>query len=270
MKKYVIGALAGVLMSGSASAATNLVQNGGFEQTTLTRSQQFIGNQVTGWTNAARPGQHTGFGYNFLVNPNTADSTGFYSIAGNHDWLYGPAGSGSNQVRDPNGVLLTTNASANGFTGTSPSGGNFLLADGDTNFHGAISQVIGNLVAGNTYTLTFDWAGASWYTTPGTTTERFDVTFGGNTQATETVTLGSKGFSGWKNASMNFVAGGTSQTLSFLAQGTPNGLPPSLLLDNVSLTAAVPEPSTWMTMILGFGMIGGLMRRRRTATLRLA
>jgi hypothetical protein len=29
-------------------------------------------------------------------------------------------------------------------------------------------------------------------------------------------------------------------------------------------TSLVPEPATWMTMILGFGMIGGAMRRRRS------
>jgi hypothetical protein len=30
-------------------------------------------------------------------------------------------------------------------------------------------------------------------------------------------------------------------------------------------TGAVPEPATWAMMILGFGMVGGLLRRRRTA-----
>lgn len=34
--------------------------------------------------------------------------------------------------------------------------------------------------------------------------------------------------------------------------------------------AAVPEPSTWALLILGFGTIGGAMRRRRPATLKFA
>lgn len=38
-----------------------------------------------------------------------------------------------------------------------------------------------------------------------------------------------------------------------------------LLLDNVSI-AAVPEPTTWAMMILGFGSAGAILRRRRTAT----
>jgi hypothetical protein len=32
-----------------------------------------------------------------------------------------------------------------------------------------------------------------------------------------------------------------------------------------ALTAPVPEPATWAMMLIGFGAIGGAMRRRRTA-----
>lgn len=252
MKKYLIGAAAVMMISGAAQAQ-NLVKNGNFENTTLTESKQFV-NEVTDWQNAATSG-YTGYGYNFLLKPNTADTTGFKSLRGNLDKLYGP-GAGADAA----------NYADNGFTATSPTGGNFILADGDTTFHGAISQTINGLIAGNTYTLTFDWAGASWFTYAGNTTERWDVTLGDITKSTDTVKLGPKGFSGWNSASLDFVAGGASQKLSFLAQGTPNGLPPSLLLDNVSLTAAVPEPGTWMTMILGFGVVGGVMRRRKAAT----
>jgi hypothetical protein len=34
------------------------------------------------------------------------------------------------------------------------------------------------------------------------------------------------------------------------------------VLDGVSLTA-VPEPTTWAMMLLGFGGIGAMIRRRR-------
>jgi hypothetical protein len=37
----------------------------------------------------------------------------------------------------------------------------------------------------------------------------------------------------------------------------------SLEVDNLSGVAAVPEPGTWALMLLGFGAIGGSMRRRR-------
>ncbi len=263
MKKYLIGAVAAMMVASTASAQ-NLVKNGGFEITTLDQSRQFV-TEVSDWSNAGTS-SWTKYGYNFLIRPNTADSTGFYSRAGNHDYIYGPAGSSANRVRNPQGGQLTSNYSDNGFTGTSPSGGNFILADGDTGFHGAISQTINGLVAGKTYTVNFDWAGASWYTTPGQTTQQFNVSLGNIVKQTEKLVTPAKGFSGWKKASFDFVAGGTSQKLSFLAQGTPNGLPPSLLLDNVSLTAAVPEPGTWMTMMLGFGVVGAAMRRRKART----
>jgi hypothetical protein len=35
-------------------------------------------------------------------------------------------------------------------------------------------------------------------------------------------------------------------------------------------TGAVPEPATWLTMILGFGLMGAAMRRRPKATVRFA
>jgi hypothetical protein len=34
------------------------------------------------------------------------------------------------------------------------------------------------------------------------------------------------------------------------------------IIDNISV-AAVPEPATWLMMIAGFGLIGGMMRRRK-------
>ena len=66
---------------------------------------------------------------------------------------------------------------------------------------------------------------------------------------------------GWVNYTYRFVATGASTTLSFASQdaGSYGGA-----LDNVSVTGAVPEPATWAMMILGFGLIGGAMRRRMT------
>jgi hypothetical protein len=75
---------------------------------------------------------------------------------------------------------------------------------------------------------------------------------------------------------MTFVATGTTQSLSFTDIGTcvtnptacgptvPGG-PPFSLLDSVSLTTGVPEPSTWAMMILGFVGLGyASLRSRRT------
>lgn len=63
---------------------------------------------------------------------------------------------------------------------------------------------------------------------------------------------------GWNNYTYSFVAGGPSTTLSFASQDATSF---GAALDNVSV-AAVPEPATWAMMILGFGFVGGSMRRR--------
>jgi hypothetical protein len=37
----------------------------------------------------------------------------------------------------------------------------------------------------------------------------------------------------------------------------------SFEIDNLAVSAAVPEPATWALMILGFGVVGAAMRRRK-------
>jgi hypothetical protein len=65
---------------------------------------------------------------------------------------------------------------------------------------------------------------------------------------------------------MTFTASSTSQILSFLAVGTPTGLPPVSLLDGVSLVdstvPAVPEPSSWAMLLAGVGAMGFMLRKR--------
>lgn len=39
-------------------------------------------------------------------------------------------------------------------------------------------------------------------------------------------------------------------------------------VDKINVSNAVPEPGTWMMMILGIGAVGGAMRRRQKATVR--
>lgn len=45
----------------------------------------------------------------------------------------------------------------------------------------------------------------------------------------------------------------------------PDGLNDAFKLNSVKVTSGVPEPTTWMTMILGFGVVGAALRRRRGA-----
>lgn len=256
-------------------AAANLVQNGDFSsltstwtpptgQTTLygqfgTRTGSTI--TVANWTTS---------GYNFVYAPGTADA-GTQANGANAGapkqapgQYNGPDGTGNTYMWGPN------NGSANGLPATSPSGGNFIAADGDTTIRGAIQQTVGGLQLGKTYTLSFWWAAAQQQAFTGNTTEQWQVSLGSQNFNTRTINLPSKGFSGWEQASFTFTYLGTttSNTLSFLANGTPNGQPPFLLLDGVSLELT-PEFSNWM-IFAGFGVVCTVLevarRRQRPAS----
>lgn len=227
----------------AAQAAPNLVVNGGFEQSTYTVNSEFgasymagtataNGQGVTGWTSASTQA------YNLYFLANTATSV-----------------SARNRFGSTTGEMI-----APSFTGPSPNGGNFIGLDGDPSFSGPLSQTVMGLVAGGQYALTFHWAATQLQNRTGATTEKLQVTIGSDTFATETLSVPSQGFSGWKSVLYTFTATSASQVLSFLSVGTPNGLPPIALLDGVSISA-VPEPAS--LALLGAGLVGVSFVRRR-------
>jgi hypothetical protein len=73
-------------------------------------------------------------------------------------------------------------------------------------------------------------------------------------------------------ASFTFTPTSSTEVLSFLSTGTAaSALPPFALLDSVSATqGTVPEPSTWVMMVLGFaglGYAGFRSNRRKPVTI---
>jgi hypothetical protein len=147
-----------------------------------------------------------------------------------------------------------------------PGGGNFVAGDGAYE-QGAITQTITGLTVGKAYQLNFEYGAAQQQSFNGATTETWQVTLGSQTFNTTTIDLASNAFSGWKSGVMWFTATSTSETLSFLASGTPNGEPPFSLLGAVDLEP-LPDFSNWMVFV-GFGAVcitfEAVRRRRHSA-----
>jgi PEP-CTERM motif len=154
----------------------------------------------------------------------------------------------------------------NGLT-AGPDGTNYVVLDGDPSFSGTgLSQTITGLESGKTYTLSFDYAGGQEYTVTGSNTESFQVTLGDQIFTTPVLSNASQGFTGWSTFTTTFKYDGAGDLLTFLSVGTPSGGPPWALLDSPSLMA-IPEPSTWAMMMLGFAGLGyaGFRSTRRKA-----
>lgn len=245
------------------SAAPNLVVNGDFEQFTGPQSPGQIapaisdtgfgdiGRVLAAWaktciSDCTGGSQGTGSqGFAFLVD-SQADSTGFQSV-------FSP----------PNIKMWGPNSgSPNGFTG-SPNGGYFLGIDGAYG-RSSLEQLINGLTPGETYVLSFEYAGGQFTDATGATDQSWQVDFGSGTNSTPVMSVPAKGFSGWQNAAMEFAAGSSSQILKFTAIGNPSGLPPFLLLDAVTLKPKEKPPNPGVPGPLPvFGAAAGLMVSRR-------
>lgn len=147
------------------------------------------------------------------------------------------------------------------FPGVSPDGGNFLTADADSFYSEAISQTISGLTSGLQYTLTFYQAGAQQTGFTGATTNKWRVTFGGTTIDSTLMSVPDSSYVAWMSQTMTFTASAASQTLTFLAIGTPNGKPPMSLIDGISLTQ-VAEPGSIAVFLFSVAGLAGLRYRK--------
>ena len=221
-----------VFLSGYAHA--NLINNGGFEITTGNSSSFVMSN---------------GFG-----GPHAPDG-----------WTFS---GGIGCVTFPGSTNSQSNACGSGFASLYPgwtfssNGGNFVLMDGDPNWHGILSQSV-SVVQGHSYEISFEQAASQFQFYSGATTEQWQVCLGGQCQLSALMNNASKGFVPWENQSLTFTAATTgSEIVSFMSVGTPNGLPPVVLLDGISMDE-VPEPGTVLLAASGFLALGSSLWHRR-------
>ena len=143
----------------------------------------------------------------------------------------------------------------------------FVAADGDTGFGAPIYQTLSGLTAGQKYDVTFYQAAGQQKGFTGSTTERWRVGFDTSilsysttgAQLTKTQLSAINTFPStatqvtpWEKQTLTFTANTTSDILTFLAVGTPDGRPPFSLLSSVLVTpTAVPEPFTIIGTIVG-------------------
>jgi PEP-CTERM motif len=238
----VISAIIGLGLVVAASScgaayAVELVTNGGFEVTTNGNGQLGYNTNAAGWSVAPPSGS-----YIFLFGPGTADTTGANGEYGGLS-LWGSNNGGLNVLP------------------ASPNGGNFVALDGDFQTS-PLTQTISGLIPGHAYSVSFDYGYAQQSGFSGDTNQNLTACLGASCETTPTRTNPSHGFTGWFTADYSLTANGTSDVLSFLASGSLP-VPPFALLDGVSVTGGVPEPSTWALIGLGFAGLGFAAYRRK-------
>jgi hypothetical protein len=251
--KLALGVCAVAMLGFNTEASANLVTNGNFELSSLGANKVLAGGTAGAglgypavWQPRTTLTDWSSTGYNVLWDPATATNPQG-PLASHPLPLWGP-GTGVN----------------NGYVAP-PGGGNFVASDGAWET-GPIFQTINGLKVGEKYTLSFDYAGSQQYTYDGATQDRWTASLGTQSFSTALFSVANHGFSGWHTATHEFTATSASEVLSFLSYGTPSGLPPMVLLSNVSLnevTPAVPEPEEWAMMLIGAGLVGFQVRRKQ-------
>jgi hypothetical protein len=135
------------------------------------------------------------------------------------------------------------------FSGVNPEDGNFQAYLGSVGSDTTLSQTFSD-VAGQTYTTSL------WMASFGGTPSDFGALLDGATE----LSINPVSAQGYTQYTFSFTGTG-SDTLTIFSRNDPS----YQLLDNVSVSGgAVPEPASWALMMSGLGLIGGILRSRRT------
>ncbi|WP_205854166.1 PEPxxWA-CTERM sorting domain-containing protein [Phenylobacterium kunshanense] len=170
----------------------------------------------------------------------------------------------------------------NGFPGLSCVSGGCVDLDGSTGNAGTMmTSGLFSFNAGDVVTFSFDLSGnqrngaqdsftagfkfagvtaLDYYSTGGAfgVATPFTNFFTGDINTSAGVASGSP----FQTYTLSFRAASAGQTRIYIGAAGGDNIGP--IVDNVTLsTTAVPEPSTWAMMLLGFGSLGAILRRRR-------
>jgi hypothetical protein len=231
-KNIALTTVALAAMVTSASAAS--ISNGSFENLTKPGVSAELGTaggqgqDVTGWNDG-------GAGYNFVYVPGMPVAMGQDGLVA----LWGPPG-------------------------VSPDGGNYVALDSDFG-QGAFSTDVTGLTVGQTVSVSFYWATGQQVPFTGAATTDLQVTLGSQEITTNSITNPGHVATPWVLDTLTFTATATTESLSFLADGSPGGVPSFALLDGVTVSspaAPSPEPSSLILLGTGLAGIAGVLRRK--------
>lgn len=257
-------AVSGITASGAFTPARSVtLVNGNFTPSNVTQSA-YLGNTATsGGLIVNVPG------WRFPAQIATAidrdpNRNGYNFIAPFGDTLL--KNFTNNNIKASNAIALNRTGNGNAvnlYSSSTPiaspvAGATWYIAADAAFQEGAIEQTLTGLTIGQGYDVTFYQAAGQQAGFTGATTERWQVSLGTSSKLSTLINLASEAnVTPWQKQTLSFTATTTSDVLSFLAVGTPAGLPPFSLLAGVSIAqnpTAVPEPLTFLGTMTALGL----------------